>query len=600
MLPKDELIEIVFDGNFEMVHRDFRDTLFDKIFDSHSELTLHQAGRVSYDRCRFIHARIDEPLDLVANPQKLFALAEWPSLVDIACFSLLMVHCNLTLGTLYDHGADREDIAPYIEELNTLAAFGPYMATELGYGNNVAALRTEAIYDHAAREFVLNTPDILAQKYMSYSGFKDIPKIAVVLARLKVQGKDCGVFPFIIRLSTEHGLTENIRTSHCPEKPVQGLDNGLTWFDHARIPATNILLGGMAEITEAGEFKPKIGNARARFLQAMSRIVPGRLCVASAAVGMARASVYIALRYAQNRLTNGPGTDGVPVIDYRSHQLATFTALAKAYAMTLLVNATKRDYVAQIKNPSQEILALVNIVKPVSTWEMEEVARVCRERCGAQGIFNVNRISDYILLLQGLITAEGDNQVLLATVALQMLARPWSGEVPQVLPINQRHGVDSAWMIELLHHREYQLRETAKETKARTEESEGYFGALNNTVNTGIEMARLHGVRHALQHLYAAARNAENTDVASALSMLCSLYAISELRREAGWFAALGMLSAQEVLTLPQQADRLCAELKPHIPMLLEGFALSPELLRAPIAYEDYAAEFTRCAYAGA
>jgi acyl-CoA oxidase len=597
MSSKDELINVIFDGNFETVHKDFRDCLFDKIFDPHSGLTLHQAGRVSYDRCRFIHGRIDKPLDLLANPQKLFALAEWPCLVDIACFSLLMVHCNLTLGTLYDHGADREDIAPYIEELNMLAAFGPYMATELGYGNNVAALRTEAVYDHAAREFILNTPDTLAQKYMSYSGFTDIPKIAVVMARLKIQGKDCGVFPFIVRLSAEHGLTENIRTSHCPEKPVQGLDNGLTWFDHARIPAANILLGGMAEITEDGAFKPKVGNARARFLQAMSRIVPGRLCVASAAVGMARASVYIALRYAQNRLTNGPGADGVPVIDYRSHQLATFTALAKAYAMTLLVNATKRDYAAQMPNPSPEILTLVNIVKPVATWEMEEVARVCRERCGAQGIFNINRISDYILLLQGLITAEGDNQVLLATVATQMLARPWSGAVPQVLPGN---GADPARMIELLHYREYQLRETAKAIKAETEESEGYFGALNNIVNSGIEMARLHGVRHALEALDRAARTAENPDVASALSMLCALYAISELRREAGWFAAKGVLSAEDVLALPRRADRLCAELKPHIPMLLEGFALSPELLRAPIAYEDYGAEFTRCAYAGA
>ena len=149
-------------------------------------------------------------------------------------------------------------------------------------------------------------------------------------------------------MSTEQGLCDGIRALPCPEKPVQGLDNGLTAFDGVRLPLHSMLPGRSARITDDGRFEPLVGNARSRFLRAMSRIVPGRLCVSSSAVGMGRASVYIALRHAAQRLTNAPGTNAMPVIEYRSHQLATFGALAKAYAITLMVNQVKRDYLAQL------------------------------------------------------------------------------------------------------------------------------------------------------------------------------------------------------------------------------------------------------------
>jgi acyl-CoA oxidase len=163
----------------------------------------------------------------------------------------------------------------------------------------------------------------------------------------------------------------------------------------------------------------------------MSRIQPGRLCVSSAAVGAGRASVWIALRYASQRLTNAPGRHDLPVIEYRSHQLALFTALAKVYAMTFLLNHVKREYLHSPDGVPAELNHLISITKALTTWEMTEVVATCRERCGAQGIFSVNRIADYGSLLQGLVTAEGDNQVLLATAAGQLLARRDDRAAPQ-------------------------------------------------------------------------------------------------------------------------------------------------------------------------
>ncbi|HET6844697.1 MAG TPA: acyl-CoA dehydrogenase [Candidatus Angelobacter sp.] len=590
---QEELLHLIFDGNYERIHKDVREVLTDPVFDYRSNLTLAEAGRLAYTRSRLVHGRLERPLEILKNPLRLFALAEWPSLLDISTFSLLMVHYNLCLGTVFDHGSTREDLADDLEELNSLASFCSYMATELGFGNNVAALRTEAVYDHSRQVFILNTPDPLAQKYMSYSGFTDISRMAVVMAKLKVEGKDCGVFPFIVRISDKDGLRPGIRTAMCPEKPAQGLDNGLTWFDHVVLPRRALLMGDMGRISDEGRFEPTIANSRKRFLRAMTRILPGRLCVASSAVGMGRASVYIALRYAQNRLTNAPGRNDMPVIEYRSHQLALFTCLAKVYAITLLVNHAKREFLASSESVSPDLNNLIALAKVLATWEMSDVATVCRERCGAQGMFSVNRMNDYIQLLQGLVTAEGDSQVLLATTAGQILSQEKPGNTVEPPAPEGRNMLDAGWLLMLLRFRERKLWSMNREAMDRQSDA-GYLQAWNGVMNPALAAARLRGVATALQCLHTAAQSAQEPGVRTALGLMASLYGLTEIQRDSGWYLAQSALTAAQVLDTPTLIDDLCVSLQPHAPMLLEGFALTPELLRAPIAYDDYAAAFCR------
>ncbi|OKK14741.1 acyl-CoA oxidase [Streptomyces sp. CB00455] len=595
-----DLSRLLFDGRYEQNHQDLHELLLDPVFDAREGLDMTGAGKLAYARSRAVHGALERPREIMADPWRLFALAEWPSLVDVSTFSLLMVHYNLAFGTVLEHG-DREDLKDLVEELDRLDSFSPYMATELGYGNNVAALRTEAVYDTATQTFVLNTPDALAQKHMSYSGFHDIPKLAVVLARLKADGKDHGVYPFLVRITDSDGLCEGVHAVPCPEKPVQGLDNGLTWFDHVRVPRRNLLHGDMGGFDEHGAFHPAPGNRRKRFLRTMSRILPGRLCVSSAATGAGRASVYIALRYAAQRLTSAPGRSDQPVIGYRSHQLPLYTALSKTYAMTFLLNHAKREFAAA---PAAGSLPaglgdLVSITKALSTWEMSEVIATCRERCGAQGIFSVNRIADYGSLLQGLVTAEGDNQVLLATTAGQIIARSGDGEEPAPAPDPAGRDLrDTAFLLAALRHREEQLLGSARAVMADGSRDRTYFEAWNDTVNTGLEAARLRGVRTALECFTGAAGAARTDTSRTALGLLAALYALTEVRRDAGWYLARGVLTTEQVERLPLEADALCAEIHPYADVLTEGFNLSPELLRAPIAADDYAAAFQR--YTGA
>ncbi|WP_233420587.1 acyl-CoA dehydrogenase family protein [Xenorhabdus nematophila] len=46
------------------------------------------------------------------------------------------------------------------------------------------------------------------------------------------------------------------------------------------------------------------------------------------------------------------------------------------------------------------------------TWRTQEILINCRERCGAHGLFSINKIPQYLISNFGSITAEGDNLVL--------------------------------------------------------------------------------------------------------------------------------------------------------------------------------------------
>ncbi|MFI8166560.1 acyl-CoA dehydrogenase [Streptomyces sp. NPDC085931] len=600
-IPGTGLSGLLFDEEYEETHHDIRAVLFDPVFDPREGLSPRESGQLTYERSRVLHAALERPVSMLDRPRRLFALAEWSSLLDPAVFSVLLVHYNLCLGTVLDLGAGRDDIKDHVEELDRLDAFGPYMATEFGYGNNVAALRTEAVYDAESEVFVLNTPDAGAQKFMSFGAFRDIPKLAVVLARLKAGGKNHGVHPFVVRISDGDGLCEGVRVTPCPEQPVQGVDHALTWFDHVTVPRRNLLHGDLGGFSSDGAFQPGGGNLRRRFLRTMSRIQPGRLCVASAAVGAGKASVYTALRYAETRTTNGPGRGDVPVLEHRSHQRDLFPALAKVYAMNLLLNHAKREFLAHSGDTAPDDLNhLISVTKALTTWEMSEVAGISRERCGAQGLFRVNRIAEYGSLLHGLVTAEGDNQVLLATTAGQLIARtdPDRHPVPPAGPADRAPDAEAAdgdgpdVHRELLRYREEFLCRAARQAMA---ESEGtYFDAWNGVVNSALDMARTRGARIALEQFRAGESSLADAGDRTALRLLASLYGLVEIQRDAGWYLAKGLLTAEQVEGMPAAVDRCCELLRPHARRLIDAFRLSPELLRAPIAFADYTAAFQR------
>ena len=56
--------------------------------------------------------------------------------------------------------------------IDTLEDVGCFGLTELGFGNNAVEMQTTAIYDKSTQEWVVNTPNPLAQKLVEYTFLK--------------------------------------------------------------------------------------------------------------------------------------------------------------------------------------------------------------------------------------------------------------------------------------------------------------------------------------------------------------------------------------------------------------------------------------------
>ncbi|MFF9771204.1 hypothetical protein ACF1GT_32280 [Streptomyces sp. NPDC014636] len=67
---------------------------------------------------------------------------------------------------------------------------GALLMTELGHGNSNTAVRTEAVYDPATREFVLTTPGPEAVKYPPSVACPGLSRTGIVTAKLVVDGQD--------------------------------------------------------------------------------------------------------------------------------------------------------------------------------------------------------------------------------------------------------------------------------------------------------------------------------------------------------------------------------------------------------------------------
>jgi acyl-CoA oxidase len=67
------------------------------------------------------------------------------------------------------------------DKIDSFEIVGCFCLTELGYGNNAVKMETTATYDDATKEFVVDTPTVLSQKYWITNGFKH-SNYAVVMA----------------------------------------------------------------------------------------------------------------------------------------------------------------------------------------------------------------------------------------------------------------------------------------------------------------------------------------------------------------------------------------------------------------------------------
>ncbi|MEU8620082.1 acyl-CoA dehydrogenase [Streptomyces sp. NPDC048623] len=589
----EELTRLLFDGeDRDRVHRPWRRLIATEDFAHRPGLAHAERAALSYERLRLVNDTVTGPAAeaLAYDARRLAALHEWTGFVDGGVCTLASIHYNLFLGSLLDHDGYRRDLTDY----TSMERLGTFLCTELAHGNDVAVLETTATPDPETGGFVLHTPNPGARKFMPNTSLTGGPKTALVAARLLVDGEDQGVFLFLTPLSDAGGHLPGVHVRALPERTGTPVDHCMTSFEHVRLPREAMLEAAHGRLDKDGQLVSNLGNRRKRFLRSVGRVTMGKLCMSGGTLGMARAALAIAVRYAHHREVAAPRAgERIPLSAHRTHHGRLLRSLATAYAMTFLHRAVLDRWCAhEPTDPRQreEAERLIAVAKGWITWQARDLTVEARERCGAQGLFPANGISDLLFNVEGGITAEGDNLVIWAKAGSELVFAHEAGPGPDHTPAGDLTDLRFLRDLHACVERGWQTRARAA---LRGGPSGDPVGRWNETSGAALDMVAAHARVAAADAFLAAVDRAATPEARLLLEQLARLFLLHELRPHTGDLLAAGHLTPAQVEDLHPTTDRTIAALAPHLMPLVDAFDLPPEFLAtAPIANADYLDRF--------
>lgn len=306
------------------------------------------------------------------------------------------------MGTLARYAADRPDLSSILEQLERFDVCGEFMLTEFGHGLDARNIETSATLQSDG-SFDLHTPCAAAAKVMPpttlYAG---IPRVAVVFARLVVDDQRYGVRPFLVRINSSDRMSRGITARLLPTRPgAKALDHAVTTFNHVRLEPSALL----------GELNPA-QDTRADFFKLIQRVTVGTLSLSMLNAPSLKFSAYIAGRYSQKRHTAGRTPDErLPIITFSTQHGPILTAFAMSSVLESYANWTVKGFLENTSNPRVQS-GLATAFKATAIHFTQPLINEMIDRCGWQGLFTHNQMSEIILALGGNSIAEGDILVL--------------------------------------------------------------------------------------------------------------------------------------------------------------------------------------------
>ena len=548
----------------DSLRRRMREVFTRPLFDAAPGLSREEQCRRAYEQLRLVNREFGPGTDLLDDPARLFALFEWAALTGPALPFAMLVHYTLALATLVGQRGESPEILRRQDALSTLATVGTFMITEVGRGSSQVALRTEATYDPRTGDFVVHTPSSVSAK-MSNVGLAGVPKTSVVLARLKVGGRDRGVFAFAVPVRDAEGVRPGIHVEPLAGMPLVPIDTCVVTFDRLRVPRHD-WLSADASIDESGVFHDDGLGSDARTLRTLAG---ASLCWTAQSVALASAArgcITIALRHAFRRVTMSRKSPRVHAIAHRNQQRPLFGALAEAYALTHLASEVASQYgksdtqhVEDAATPWVSVHLTSTLTKALATRGLERIAHRCRQSYGVMGLMTANRVIDYQFLGHAFHSAGGDNQLILLDTARALAATPPPSR--RVEQDDSLGGLIEAW--EQSAHQQYN-------------EQDGQFDAA-------LALAEAHGaglIWRASQRASAATTDPQRADL---LRDLATYHALETVHEHSGWLLSTKTLTPDQVSNIPAKLDELCDTLLPYALALVDAFEIPDELLGAPI-----------------
>ncbi|KAF8994018.1 acyl-CoA oxidase, partial [Cyathus striatus] len=341
---------------------------------------------------------------------------------DIAMFTILAAHIGLTIGTLSRHLKRRPDFKPLVDRLLRFDTVGIYLLTERGHGLDAFNIETTAT--KVPGGYILNTPREEAAKFMPAStpAFQ-IPKTALVMARLMVDGEDRGCRFFVVPICNEREMYQGVESVRLPPRSgTAPLDFSITRFNHVRLPSSALVAADTFNISSPP-------NPSEAWWDEIWRIQLGTLAVPAPWVSAIKSVAYIGGQYSMHRCILGKKNEPTPIITFRTQQWPIAHATAVGMVMDAWYPTVVKFALEQTADPRVRH-ALSVIVKATVCRHFQRCVPEVAERCGAQGTFEQN----YMAMIEndgkGVIIAEGDVLTLCIRLFSEMLIGRYEVPLP--------------------------------------------------------------------------------------------------------------------------------------------------------------------------
>ncbi|MGW5317807.1 acyl-CoA dehydrogenase family protein [Nocardia thailandica] len=501
-----------------------------------------------------------------ADPRLRGVLCEWAAVFAPHLLPVLTGHLDLAIGAILALGNGSPYQAGLLAELDSGAAVGELLLTELG-GTNGADQQTTATWDSTRGGFWLDSPTSASWKFMPNIADAATAKVGVVTARVLVDGRDEGVLPLLVAFRTAGGeLAPGLHVQALPDKAWAPMDHAMIRFNALFVPV-DALLGGDWAVMGARGLDCAIAP-RERFHRAIAALSEGRLDLAGAAAAGARAGVALTLNYARQRRPGGR----IAMVERGTVRRDLVSGIAATYAISILARRVQSMRVTA--EPADPLVAVWSMLaKPLTTYTAHQVLLSCRQRAAAQGSLRTNWLQDWLGATEGIITAEGESQLLWKQAGR-------SGEIAGLrLPATPAH---LPWWIRMLADREQVIAAGLRR---------GDFTAAGVAVDldtAAVELAAATSERLAATATFAAALAASDPRARELLESAAAVYALERLDSRGGWYAAHRQLSPRRAGSIHHELHRHRHHLGEHLDVLAEGFDIDLGLLDAPMASADY------------
>ncbi|KAJ6575618.1 acyl-CoA dehydrogenase NM domain-like protein [Mycena vulgaris] len=385
-------------------------------------LTKEQRQEITHARAKAIALSFDLTInDVLTCSEKFWDSTLHPiNSVDGAATALWTIHVNLACGTLTQYAANYPDMHELCRKILAFEVTAHYMLTEVAHGLDSQNIETTAEL-RSDGGFELHTPNPGAAKFMPASiPAGGVPRIAVVMARLVVQGRDCGIRPFVVPLNDGKSMYEGVSCRVLPDRSgTRPVGHAITSFNRVRLPAT-ALVGDLNS-----PLRPRI-----QFLTSIWRLGIGSATMAALCIPGLRLGAYIVSQYAKRRTVANSQGMVVPILSFRTTQVPILRALSQAAVLEAFYRELRPYFsntdhldlstVVDIRN------GLAAVFKTLAIQHYRDSSITLTDRLGARGLFIENQLISFEMELRGMTIAEGDVTVICIRLASELLLGRYS------------------------------------------------------------------------------------------------------------------------------------------------------------------------------